>query len=194
MFLVAHLAVRWLAPSADPLILPCAVLLNGLGLVMIHRLDLAVAADASDAGQPVPAADALRQVVWTAVALVLFVAVLWRVHDHRIVVSYGYTCGLVGWGLLVLPGVLPARVSQVNGAKLWLRLGPVSIQPGEFAKILIIVFVAGFLVTNRELFTVAGRHLLGMTFPRPQDLTPLLTAWGSWLAYLPWKKNSTPHC
>jgi cell division protein FtsW (lipid II flippase) len=107
---------------------------------------------------------------------------------------FGYPCGLVGWGLLVLPEVLPARVSQVNGAKLWLRLGPVSIQPGEFAKILIIVFVAGFLVTNRELFTVAGRHLLGMTSPRPRDLAPLLTAWGSWLAYWPWKKNPARHC
>ena len=145
LFAVAHTAVRWWAPHADPLILPCAALLNGLGLVMIHRLDLGAATQAIDAGEPIPAADASRQVAWTAVALVLFVTVLWRVRDHRRLASYGYTFGLVGLGLLVLPGVLPASISEINGAKLWLRLGPLSIQPGEFAKIGIIVFVAVFL-------------------------------------------------
>ncbi|MGH3847894.1 MAG: FtsW/RodA/SpoVE family cell cycle protein, partial [Pseudonocardiaceae bacterium] len=125
LFAVAHAAVRWLAPHADPLILPCVALLNGLGLVMIHRLDLAAATQAVDAGEAGATGDAARQVGWTAVALVLFVAVLWWVRDHRSVASYGYTAGLVGLGLLVLPGVLPARISQVNGAKLWLRLGPV---------------------------------------------------------------------
>ncbi|MFZ0118054.1 MAG: FtsW/RodA/SpoVE family cell cycle protein [Pseudonocardiaceae bacterium] len=189
LFAVAHAAVRWLAPHADPLILPCVALLNGLGLVMIHRLDLANAAAAMDAGEPVPAADASRQVAWTAVALVLFVAVLWQVRDHRSLASYGYTLGLVGLGLLVLPGVLPASISQINGAKLWLRLGPLSIQPGEFAKIGIIVFVAVFLVTNRELFTTAGRQLLGMTFPRPRDLAPLLAAWGLSIGVLALEKE-----
>ena len=189
LFAVAHTAVRWWAPHADPLILPCAALLNGLGLVMIHRLDLGAATQAIDAGEPIPAADASRQVAWTAVALVLFVAVLWRVRNHRRLASYGYTFGLVGLGLLVLPGVLPASISEINGAKLWLRLGPLSIQPGEFAKIGIIVFVAVFLVTNRELFTTAGRQLLGMTFPRPRDLAPLLTAWGLSIGVLALEKE-----
>jgi cell division protein FtsW (lipid II flippase) len=189
MFGVAHLAVRALAPYADPLILPCVALLNGLGLVMIHRLDLAAARQAVGAGQGLGATDASRQVVWTAVALVLFVAVLWWVRDHRSLASYGYTFGLAGLGLLVLPGVLPASISQVNGAKLWLRLGSLSIQPGEFAKILIIVFVAGFLVTNRELFTSAGRHFLGMTFPRPRDLAPLLVGWGLSIGVLTLEKE-----
>ncbi len=189
LFVLAHTAVRWLAPHADPLILPCAALLNGLGLVMIHRLDLGAATQAIDAGEPIPPADASRQVAWTAVALVLFVAVLWRVRDHRRLASYGYTFGLVGLGLLVLPGVLPASISEINGAKLWLRLGPLSIQPGEFAKIGIIVFVAVFLVTNRELFTTAGRQLLGMTFPRPRDLAPLLTAWGLSIGVLALEKE-----
>lgn len=188
LFVVAHTAVRWLAPFADPLILPCAAVLNGLGLVMIHRLDLGAATQAIDTGQGV-AADAPRQVAWTAVALVLFVAVLWRVRDHRHLASYGYTLGLVGLGLLVLPGVLPASISEINGAKLWLRLGPLSIQPGEFAKIGIIVFVAVFLVNNRELFTTAGRQLLGMTFPRPRDLAPLLGAWGLSIGVLALEKE-----
>ncbi|PZS19686.1 MAG: cell division protein FtsW [Pseudonocardiales bacterium] len=189
LFAVAHAAVRWLAPHADPLILPCVAVLNGLGLVMIHRLDLAAATQALDAGGPGATADAARQVGWTAVALELFVAVLWWVRDHRSVASYGYTAGLLGLGLLVLPGVLPASISQVNGAKLWLRLGPVSIQPGEFAKIGIIVFVAVFLVNNRELFTTAGRQLLGMTFPRPRDLAPLLGAWGLSIGVLALEKE-----
>jgi cell division protein FtsW (lipid II flippase) len=189
LFTLAHTAVRWWAPHADPLILPCAALLNGLGLVMIHRLDLGTATQAIDAGGPVAAADAPRQVAWTAVALMLFVAVLWRVGDHRRLASYGYTFGLVGLGLLVLPGVLPASISEINGAKLWLRLGPLSIQPGEFAKIGIIVFVAVFLVTNRELFTTAGRQLLGMTLPRPRDLAPLLTAWGLSIGVLALEKE-----
>jgi hypothetical protein len=163
--------------------------LNGLGLVMIHRLDLGAATQAIDTGQGVAAADAPRQVPWTAVALGLFVTVLWRVGDHRRLACYGYTFGLVGLGLLVLPGVLPASISEINGAKLWLRLGPLSIQPGEFAKIGIIVFVAVFLVTNRELFTTAGRQLLGITFPRPRDLAPLLTAWGLSIGVLTLEKE-----
>ncbi|MGH3843237.1 MAG: FtsW/RodA/SpoVE family cell cycle protein [Pseudonocardiaceae bacterium] len=189
MFAVAHAAVRWLAPHADPLMLPCVAVLNGLGLVMIHRLDLAAATPALDTGEAGATGDAARQVGWTAVAVVLFVAVLWWVRDHRSLASYGYTAGLVGLGLLVLPGVLPARVSQINGAKLWLRLGPVSIQPGEFAKIGIIVFIAVFLVTHRELFTTAGRQLLGMTFPRARDLAPLLGAWGLSIGVLALEKE-----
>jgi cell division protein FtsW (lipid II flippase) len=186
MFAVAHAVVWWLAPYADPLILPCVALLNGLGLVMIHRLDLAAAAEGGLLGG---GSDAARQVIWTAVALVLFAAVLWVVRDHRVLASYAYTSGLVGLGLLVLPGVLPPSVSEVNGARLWLRLGALSIQPGEFAKILIIVFVAAFLVANRELFTSVGRRVLGMTFPRARDLAPLLAAWGLSIVVLALEKE-----
>lgn len=177
LFGIAHVAVRVFAPYADPLILPCTALLNGLGLVMIHRLDLANAADAQQAHQATPSASAPAQVLWTTVSLVLFIAVLWRVRDHRSLSRYSYTLGVLGLVLLVLPGVLPASISEVNGAKLWLRLGPLSVQPGEFAKIAIIVFAAAFLVDKRDLFTTAGRHILGMDFPRPRDLAPLILAW-----------------
>jgi cell division protein FtsW (lipid II flippase) len=178
LFTVAHVAVRRFAPYADPLILPCVALLNGLGLVMIHRLDLAKADRASALGQE--AANELigRQVAWTAVGLALFVAVLWVVRDHRTLARYGYTAGFTGLVLLALPGLLPSSISEVNGAKIWLRLGVFSIQPGEFAKILLIVFFAAFLVQKRELFTTAGRRFLGMELPRARDLAPLLVAWG----------------
>lgn len=168
LFTVAHLAVRRFAPFADPLILPTVALLNGLGLVMIHRLDLA-----TPNATPLVA----RQIAWTTIGLALFIFVLWRVRDHRKLASYAYTAGFAGLVLLALPGLLPASITEVNGAKIWLRLGIFSIQPGEFAKILLIVFFAAFLVQKKELFTTAGRSFLGMEFPRARDLAPLLVAW-----------------
>jgi cell division protein FtsW (lipid II flippase) len=177
IFAVAHLAVRRFAPVSDPLILPCVALLNGLGLVMIHRLDLANAERAAALGADAPAVQVGRQIAWTAIGLVLFIGTLGVVRDHRVLSRYGYTAGFAGLILLALPGLLPSSITEVNGAKIWLRLGIFSIQPGEFAKILLIVFFAAFLVQKRELFTSAGRRFLGMEFPRPRDLAPLLVAW-----------------
>jgi cell division protein FtsW (lipid II flippase) len=174
----AHLAVRRFAPYADPLILPCAALLNGLGLVMIHRIDLARADRAAQLGSAGPALFATRQVFWTAIALGLFVAVLWYLKDHRVLARYGYTAGFAGLVLLILPGVLPASISEVNGAKIWLRLSVFSIQPGEFAKVLLMIFFSALLIAKRDLFRTAGRRVLGIEFPRPRDLAPLLVAWG----------------
>jgi cell division protein FtsW (lipid II flippase) len=173
---LAHLAVRVLAPHADRLILPCGAFLNGLGIVVIYRLDLSNPKPSSHG--PLPAGDAPMQLVWTMLALVLFGAVLRGVRDHRALGRYTYTSGVAGLFLLVLPGLLPSSISEVNGAKLWVRLGPLSIQPGEFAKILIIIFAAGFLVAKRELFTNAGKRFLGMDMPRARDLAPLVIAWG----------------
>ncbi len=178
LFGAAHLAVRRFAPYADPLILPCVALLNGLGLVMIHRLDLANVERAAAAGRDAPVELISRQVAWTAIGLTLFVAVLWVVRDHRTIARYAYTAGFAGLVLLALPGLLPSSISEVNGAKLWIRVGSVGIQPGEFAKILLIVFFAAFLVQKRELFSTAGRRFLGMELPRARDLAPLIVAWG----------------
>jgi cell division protein FtsW (lipid II flippase) len=177
LFAIAHLAVRRFAPFADPLILPCVALLNGLGLVMIHRLDLARADRAAAAGNT-PVELISRQIAWTAIGLTLFVAVLWVVRDHRTIARYAYTAGFGGLVLLALPGLLPSAISEVNGAKLWIRIGSVGIQPGEFAKILLIVFFAAFLVQKRDLFSTAGRRFLGMELPRARDLAPLIVAWG----------------
>ena len=177
LLVLAHLAVRQLAPYADPLILPAVALLNGLGLVMIYRLDLAKVDRAVALGNDLPTLLWPRQVAWTAVGLILFVTVLWVVRDHRKLAAYAYTAGFAGLILLALPGVLPASISEVNGAKIWLRLGIFSIQPGEFAKILLIIFFSAFLVQKRDLFSTAGRRFLGMEFPRARDLAPLLLAW-----------------
>ncbi|MDQ3761464.1 MAG: FtsW/RodA/SpoVE family cell cycle protein [Actinomycetota bacterium] len=189
LFGAAHIAVRWLAPYADPLILPCVALLNGLGLVFIHRLDLADEASATSVGAPAPAGNVPHQIAWTALGLGLFVAMLMLVRDHRVLARYGYTCGLVGLSLLALPGLLPSAISEVNGAKIWLKFGGLGIQPGEFAKILLMIFVAAFLVTKRDLFTTAGRNVLGMELPRARDLAPLLMAWGLSLGVLVLEKD-----
>ncbi|MHA6620288.1 FtsW/RodA/SpoVE family cell cycle protein [Pseudonocardia sp. DLS-67] len=178
LFTVAHLAVRRFAPFADPLILPCVALLNGLGLVMIHRLDLARVDRALAAGRDAPVELVSRQIAWTAIGLGLFVAVMWVVRDHRTIARYAYTAGFAGLVLLALPGLLPSSISEVNGAKLWIRIGGVGMQPGEFAKILLIVFFAAFLVQKRDLFSTAGRRFLGMELPRARDLAPLVVAWG----------------
>ncbi|WP_433608772.1 FtsW/RodA/SpoVE family cell cycle protein [Prescottella agglutinans] len=177
MFLVAHLAVRRFAPYADPLLLPIVALLNGLGLVLIHRLDLADADSAIHQGLPVPSPDATQQVLWTALAIAGFITVLVLLKDYRLLARYGYTVGLAGLVLLAIPALLPSRFSEVNGAKIWIKLPGFSIQPGEFAKILLIIFFAAVLVAKRDLFTTAGRHFFGMDLPRARDLGPILAAW-----------------
>ena len=176
LVLVMHFAVRRFAPYADPLILPCLAFLTGLGVVMLYRLDFPFAQQAASNGKTY-ADTAPRQLMWMAVATVVLVVVLWALKDHRTLARYGYTCGLAGLVLLVLPGMLPYSISGAGGAKLWLRFGPIQVQPGEFAKVLIIIFVAAFLVSKRDLFTIAGRRFLGLELPRARDTGPLLVAW-----------------
>jgi cell division protein FtsW (lipid II flippase) len=173
IFAAAHLAVRRWAPYADPVLLPCVALLNGIGLVMIHRIDLALAERALQNGKDyTPAVTA--QVLFTVISLGFFVAVLVVVNDHRTLTRYGYTAGLIGIVALALPALLPSSLSEVNGAKVWLKLPGFSIQPGEFAKILLMVFFASFLVSKRDLFMVAGKKFLGVELPRARDLGPIL--------------------
>ncbi|MGD9622139.1 MAG: FtsW/RodA/SpoVE family cell cycle protein [Mycolicibacterium sp.] len=173
LFTGAHLAVRRFAPYADPLLLPLAALLNGLGLVMIHRLDLAEGeTTARGLG-----GTANQQMLWTLVGVLGFSLVVIFLRDHRLLSRYGYVCGLTGLVLLAVPAVLPSSLSEQNGAKIWIQFPGFSIQPAEFSKILLLIFFAAVLVSKRSLFTSAGKHVLGMDLPRPRDLAPLLAAW-----------------
>lgn len=175
LVLLAHMTIRVLAPQADPVILPCVVLLNGLGLVLIERLDRAEAATAMAMGQPRPSADASHQLIWTTIGIVLFALVLLFVRNHQKPADYAYTSGLAGLILLLVPAILPAHFSEVNGGKSWILFHGFSIQPGEFAKVLLMIFTAAFLVANRELFSAPGTRRWGIiTIPRLRHLGPLL--------------------
>jgi cell division protein FtsW (lipid II flippase) len=171
-----HLAVRRFAPAADPTLLPLVAALNGLGLVMIYRLDLAKADAARKAGRHIPPGTAQVQLVWTLLAIIVFVLVLAMVRDHTSLAGYSYTAGLVGLVFLVLPAA-PVFGATINGARLWLRVGPFSFQPSELSKILLMIFFAGYLVTKRDVLSLVSRSFLGIHFPRARDLGPVVVAW-----------------
>jgi cell division protein FtsW (lipid II flippase) len=174
---VAHLLIRRYAPYADPVLLPIVALLNGIGLVMIYRLDLAREISAINRGEEVPTPQASLQLVWTGVALVCFLIVLLVVRDHTVLQSYAYTLALVGVVFLAIPALLPSSLSEVNGAKIWIKVpGLFSIQPAEFAKIALIIFAAAFLVSKRTVLSTAGKKLFGLVLPRGRDFGPLLVA------------------
>jgi cell division protein FtsW (lipid II flippase) len=160
--------------DADPLLLPAVALLVGLGLSFIHRLDLA----AQQAGSTVSREDAPVQLVWATLGLVLFVGVLLVLRDHRLLSRFAYTLALIGLVLLAIPALLPASLSEVNGAKIWIRVAGFSIQPGEFAKICLTVFFAAYLVDKRDVLALASRRVMGLELPRGRDLGPVLVAWG----------------
>ncbi len=188
LFLVVHLVVRWVAPYADPLIVPCVALLNGLGVVMIHRLDVADAERARLAGRAVARADAPLQLVWTAIGVLLFVLVLVVIRDHTRLARYAYTCAVLGIALLLLPN-LPVVGRTINGARLWVRVGPLQVQPSELAKLALMIFFASYLVDKRDVLSLASRRFLGMDLPRGRDLGPVLLAWGASLAVLVFEKD-----
>lgn len=162
LLLTAHVVVRRLAPQADGLLLPLVALLNGLGYAMIARLDPQLADSQS---------------AWTFIGLVGFTVTLAVVRDVRKLAPYRYTLALVGVGLLMLP-LVPGLGVEINGARIWLRAGPFSIQPGEFAKVVLASFLAGYLVDKRELLSISTRRLGPLHLPDVKHFGPLLLAWG----------------
>ncbi|RBL80428.1 FtsW/RodA/SpoVE family cell cycle protein, partial [Streptomyces cavourensis] len=167
---VAHLVVRRFAKYADPLLLPLAVLLNGLGLALIWRLDQSERFQALKTFAPA----ATKQLLFSAIGVALLVAVLVVLKDHRILQRYTYISMVVALVLLILPMFFPA----VNGAKIWIKIpGVGTIQPGEFAKIIITVFFAGYLMVKRDALALASRRFMGLYLPRGRDLGPILMVW-----------------
>lgn len=162
LFVIAHLAVRRLAPDADGLLLPLAAVLNGIGYVFIARLKPGLADN---------------QAIWTAVGILAFVATLFVVRRIRDLERYRYTFLLVGLGLLMLP-LVPGIGISIYGARIWAHLGPVSFQPGEFAKIALALFFASYLVEKRELLSMATWPRFRPVLPDLKHLAPVLLAWG----------------
>ncbi|GAA3488448.1 FtsW/RodA/SpoVE family cell cycle protein [Streptomyces cremeus] len=162
---VTHLMMRKFAKYADPLMLPIATLLNGMGLVFIWRLDLEPS---------LGKAMAPNQLMWSTVGVALFLAVLLFLKDHRVLQRYTYISMVVALVLLILPMFFPG----VNGAKIWITIpGVGSLQPGEFAKIIIAIFFAGYLMVKRDALALASRRFMGMYLPRGRDLGPILVIW-----------------
>ncbi|WP_413227982.1 FtsW/RodA/SpoVE family cell cycle protein [Corynebacterium lizhenjunii] len=164
IFAIAHVALSILAPYADQIMLPVAAVLNGTGLIMLARLDLASGLSLAN-----------RQIMWTVISVVIFIVVLAVLQDHKRLTRYSYILGAAGLVLLALPLVWPQPTEA--DARIWLKLGPFSIQPGEFSKIMLILFFAMLLTQKRSLFTVAGYRFLGISLPRLRDLAPILVVW-----------------
>jgi cell division protein FtsW (lipid II flippase) len=172
--LVAHLAIRRLAPDADGTLVPIAGLLNGLGYVFIVRLDEAEAN---------PKNLAALQSVWAVVGVAAFIGTLLVVRRVRDLERYRWTLGFAGIALLLLP-LAPVIGREYFGARIWVSIGPVNFQPGEFAKILLALFFASYLVEKRELLAVSSRRFGPIPLPDPKHLGPVLLAWGASLVVM----------
>jgi cell division protein FtsW (lipid II flippase) len=171
-----HFALRIVAIDADPFILPVITVLNGLGIAMIYRIDIAKGLTGWDAA-------ATRQIVWTAIAIAISIAVIATLRNYRVLQRYRFTAMIVGIALLLLP-MLPLIGIAKFGARIWIHVGPLTFQPGELAKIALAIFFAGYLVTARDSLSMVGRRFLGMKLPRARDLGPILIVFVASMAVL----------
>jgi cell division protein FtsW (lipid II flippase) len=169
---LSHIVVRVVAPYADPVLLPVVTALNGLGLAVIHRLDLAYASGAARGPEGLPH----KQLTWMTLGVILFVITIVLLRDHRVLTRFTYTSGLSAIVLLLLP-MAPVIGGSVNGARIWINVGPFSLQPGEVAKVLLVITFAGYLVLHRDALALAGRRFAGIDLPRGRDLGPILVMW-----------------
>ncbi len=172
-YVLAHLLVVRLARGADPVLLPTAAVLAGLGYAVIYRLDPGRASD---------------QFVWLMVGLGAFALTLAVIRDHRSLDAYTYTIGLAGILFLLLP-IAPGIGETINGARLWIHVGPLVFQPAEIGKVLIVVFLASYLSAKKELLALATRRIGPLRLPEPRYLGPLLVAWLVSLAVLFMEKD-----
>ncbi|WP_370092819.1 FtsW/RodA/SpoVE family cell cycle protein [Streptacidiphilus sp. MAP12-20] len=161
--LIAHLCVRLRAAYADPLLLPIAVLLNGMGLVLIYRLDRATPGNSS----------APSQLMWSTIGVLLFIGVVLLLRDYRVLQRYAYVLAFATLLLMIVPIFLPA----VYGAKIWIKLGPLSFQPGEIAKITLAIFFSAYLAVHRDALALTGRKVWKLELPRGRNLGPIVMIW-----------------
>ena len=167
----AHITVRVVAPYADPVLLPLVAALNGLGLAVLRRLDHTYEINGD------PHTFARQQLTWMTLGVILFIATLFVLRDHRVLQRFTYTAGLVGIVLLILP-FLPVIGREINGARIWINVAGFSFQPGEVAKVMLVIAFAGYLVLHRDALALAGRRLVFIDLPRGRDLGPILAMFG----------------
>ncbi|HSF34983.1 MAG TPA: FtsW/RodA/SpoVE family cell cycle protein [Nocardioides sp.] len=172
LIVAAHITVRIVAPYADPVLLPLVAALNGLGLAVIRRLDLTYEANGLDQHT-----FARQQLTWMTLGVVLFILTLVLLRDHRVLQRFTYTAGLLGILLLILP-FLPLVGREINGARIWINVAGFSFQPGEVAKVLLVIAFSGYLVLHRDALALAGRRVLFIDLPRGRDLGPILAMFG----------------
>ncbi len=183
IILGAHLALRKFAPFADPLLLPIATALNGLGLVMIYRLT-----EVGRSGNPGPnthsgvilASSAMvTQLIYTVIGIAVFVLFLWRIKDIKVLQPYTYILGLGGLVLIALPALLPASISGVGGtsAKIQIAIGGFSVQPEEFGKLLLAASFASYLMEHGQQLSLLTDKWLFFRMPRRKDLAPIFVVW-----------------
>lgn len=163
----AHAAVRYAAPSADPLLLPLTILLNGIGLVFVRRIDLVRGSELGAA-----------QTLWTLMAIAVLCGAILFIRRGETLSRYQYTFGLATLVLLLLPMVPGLTAGIINGAQLWIRIGPMTFQPGELAKVTLVLFLAGYLERKRALLSVATQRVGPLLLPAARHLAPLLLATG----------------
>jgi peptidoglycan glycosyltransferase len=162
LLVVAHLAVRRWSPGASPLLLPIAALLHGVGYVMIARLSDRLAG---------------LQATWSLVAVAAFVFVLVGLRRVTDLVRYQYAFLGLGIALQLLP-LVPGIGFSSGGARIWVSIGPINFQPGEFAKLCLAIFFAGYLAEQRELIRASGRRVARFELPDVRAFLPVLLAWG----------------
>lgn len=176
-----HIAMRVVAPNADPFILPIATVLNGIGIAEIYRIDLEEHFSGWNSA-------AVRQIVWSAIAIIIAIAVILIIRNHRLLQRYTYLFGLLAIILLLLPMIPGLGVTQF-GARIWIAIGPFSFQPGEIAKLALAIFFAGYLVQHRDSLSIVGTKFLGMRFPRLRDLGPILVLWAISMAVIVFQRD-----
>jgi len=177
-----HFTMRLVAPDADPFILPIITVLNGLGIAMIYRIDIAKRLTGWEGA-------GLRQMAWTALAIALAIAVIVIVRNHRVLQRYRFVAMFTGIGLLLLPLVPFVGSNLGTSAQLWVSVGPVNFQPGELGKIALAVFFAGYLVSARDSLSMVGKKILGVRFPRARDLGPILVVFAASMAVLIFQRD-----
>lgn len=177
-----HIVLRFIAPQADPFILPIAMTLNGIGISMLYRLDLAHVAAGEESGF------ASAQMIYTAVGVVMAIIVLFLLKNHRVLLRFMYISMALAILLLLLP-LVPGLGDHDAAARVWISIGPFNFQPGEIAKIALAVFFAGYLVTARETLSVVGTKFLGIQFPRLRDLAPIMVVWAVCMGVLVFQRD-----